>query len=78
MPLRTNAMSPGGFIRDHLMDAPGQRDYVGAMYRAYKLHLRDAGVAKLPLPPHLPRLHLDAQEDRGGGLRRRRGRLLWG
>jgi hypothetical protein len=30
------------------MDAPGQRDYVGAMYRTYKLHLLDAGVAKPP------------------------------
>jgi hypothetical protein len=48
LPLRTNAKSPGEQTRDFLDDSPGQRDYVGAMFRGYKEHLRDAGVAKLP------------------------------
>lgn len=48
MPLRTNAKSPGEFIRDHLQETPGQRDYVGSMYSAYKLHLKDVGVSKFP------------------------------
>ena len=49
MPARLNAKGPGEFIRDHLQDPQtGGRDYVGAMYQAYKGHLRHAGVRKLP------------------------------
>lgn len=48
MPLRTNTKSPGEFIRDHLVEAPGQRDFVGSMFRRYKNHLQGAGVVKLP------------------------------
>ena len=43
MPARIKAKGPGEFIRDHLTDAPENRDYVGAMYQAYKAHVRGAG-----------------------------------
>ncbi|GEM_PF-6872567 len=43
------AKGPDEFIRDHLQEpSTGGRDYVGAMYQAYKNHLRSAGVHKLP------------------------------
>ena len=52
MPARLNAKGPGEFIRDHLQDPQtGGRDYVGAMYQAYKGHLRTAGIRKLPCRP---------------------------
>jgi hypothetical protein len=52
VPARLNAKGPGEFIRDHLQDPQtGGRDYVGAMYQAYKGHLRTAGVRKLPCRP---------------------------
>ena len=52
MPARLNAKGPGEFIRDHLQDPQtGGRDYVGAMYQAYKGHRRTAGVRKLPCRP---------------------------
>ena len=50
MPTRRNAKGPGEFIRDHLQDSGG-RDYVGGIYKAYKAHLRRAGVRKLPCRP---------------------------
>ena len=48
MPLRTNAKSPGEFIRDYLVEAPGEREFISAMYRAYKGHLKGAGISNLP------------------------------
>ena len=48
MPSRLNARPPGEFIRDHLLDRPAQRDFVGGMFRAYKGHLRAGGVQKIP------------------------------
>ena len=47
MPVRLNAKDPGEFIRDHLQEVGG-RDFVGAIYQAYKNHLRGAGARKLP------------------------------
>jgi len=52
VPARLNAKGPGEFIRDHLQEpSTGGRDYVGAMYQAYKDHLRSAGVRRLPCRP---------------------------
>ena len=52
MPARLNAKGPGEFIRDHLQEPQtGGRDYVGAMFQAYREHLRTAGVRKLPCRP---------------------------
>ena len=44
MPQRLNVMGPGEFIRMHLLGQPGQRDYIGGMFRAYKQHLVAGGV----------------------------------
>lgn len=47
MPIRLNALPPGEFVRSYLVERPGRRDYVGAMFRAYKEHLRDQGTVKI-------------------------------
>jgi hypothetical protein len=43
MPARLNAKGPGEFIRDHLLELPESRDYVGSMFQAYKSHVIEAG-----------------------------------
>jgi len=49
VPVRLNAKGPGEFIRDHLLEPEiGGRDYVGAMFQAFKDHLRDAGYRNFP------------------------------
>lgn len=47
MPLRVTALAPGPFMRQHLLDVGGM-DYVQAIFRSYKAHLRAAGVKHLP------------------------------
>ncbi len=48
MPVRLNVMSPGEFVRDHILAQPEGREYIGGMFAAYKEHLRSAGARKLP------------------------------
>jgi hypothetical protein len=43
MVARLNAKGPGEFIRDHLLENPENRDYVGAIFQGYKEHLVGAG-----------------------------------
>lgn len=43
MPVRALAKPPGEFMRDHLLAAGGM-DYPQAMYKAYKEHLKSAGL----------------------------------
>lgn len=43
MPVRVRAMPPGEFIRNHLRDVGGV-DYVQAVHKAYKAHLRSVGL----------------------------------
>jgi hypothetical protein len=40
--VRLNAKGHGEFIRDHLIELPENRDFVGDMYHAYKDHLQAA------------------------------------
>lgn len=48
MPARLGVMSPGEFVRDHILAQPEGREYIGGMFAAYKAHLREAGARKLP------------------------------
>lgn len=46
MPLRTDALTPGEFIRDHLTAVDS--DFVQSIFRAYKEHLKDKGIKYKP------------------------------
>ena len=48
MPVRLNVKSPGEFVRDHILDQPEGREFVGGMFAAYKQHLREGGARNLP------------------------------
>ncbi len=43
MPLRSNVLSPGAFIRQHLVDRGGV-DFVQGIYKSYRQHLKSAGI----------------------------------
>ena len=47
MPVRLNVLPPGEFIKRHLAEQPGRRDYVGGIFRAYKEHLVSQGTVKV-------------------------------